>query len=312
VQTRSSFDKLRTSGLMRIAVVGARGQLAAAFVQECAAHHDLVTFTRSDLDVTDDLAVHAAIAQAHPDIIVNGAAYNDVDGAEDHPIDALNLNAFAVRALARAARTVDAALVHFGTDFVFDGETAQPYTETDRPNPRSVYAASKLLGEWFAADVPRAYILRVESLFGRVAGIESKGSAANILATLLAGGSPKVFEDRIISPTYIPDAARAVRHLVESGAPAGLYHCVNSGSCTWLEFGREVARQLGMEPRLTPVRMREMVMRAARPMYCALSNDKLRAAGVAMPSWQDAVARFVAAAKPSGEKRSVPFYRDGL
>jgi dTDP-4-dehydrorhamnose reductase len=281
---------------VRIAVIGAHGQLAAAVIHECQADHELIPFPRAALDVTDDGAVAAAMEGARPDVIVNGAAFTDVDGAEDHPIDALNINAFGVRALARAAATLGASLVHYSTDFVFDGRVSQPYTEDDRPNPRSVYAASKLLGEWFALDAPRAYVLRVETLFGRApGGGPSKGSVAGIVRALQAGDTPTVFEDRTISPTYVIDAARATRRLVETQAPAGLYHCVNTGSCTWLELARELARLLGVEPRLKPTRMADVPLRAARPQYCALSNAKLRAAGADMPPWQDALARYVSA-----------------
>ena len=279
---------------MRIAVVGAHGQLAAAVIHECQADHELLSFPRADLDVTDDRAVAAAMDAARPDVIVNGAAFTDVDGAEDHPIDALNINAFAVRALARAAGKLGAGLVHYSTDFVFDGRVSQPYTEEDRPNPRSVYAASKLLGEWFALDAPRAYVLRVETLFGRApGGGPPKGSVAGIVRGLQSGDAPTVFEDRTISPTYVLDAARATRQLIEAQAPAGIYHCVNSGSCTWVELARELARLLGVEARLKPTRMADVPLRAARPQYCALSNAKLRAAGVGMPPWQDALERYV-------------------
>jgi dTDP-4-dehydrorhamnose reductase len=282
---------------MRIAVVGARGQLAAAVAHECTPAHTVVTFSHGELDVTDDAAVAAAMEQARPDAIVNGAAFNDVDAAEDRPVDALNLNAFAVRALSRAAQSLRAVLVHYSTDFVFDGRTTTPYTEADRPSPRSVYAASKLLGEWFALDAAGSYVLRVESLFGRAPGAgPEKGSVANILKTLAAGGSAKVFVDRVVSPTHILDAARATRRLLETRAEPGLYHCVNSGSCTWFELAEEMLRLLG-EPqpaaRLVPVRTSEVVLKAARPQYCALSNDKLRAAGVEMPPWQEALARYV-------------------
>jgi dTDP-4-dehydrorhamnose reductase len=157
-----------------------------------------------------------------------------------------------------------------------------------------VYATSKLLGEWFAVDAPRAYVLRVESLFGRAPGARPpKGSVAAILNTLRAGGAPKVFEDRTVSPTYVIDAARATRQLLESAAPPGIYHCVNSGLCTWLEFAQELARPLGVEPRLVPVRMQDVRLRAARPQYCALSNEKLRSIGITMPPWQDALRRYL-------------------
>ena len=282
---------------MRIAVVGARGQLGASVVQACRMAHDVVPLSRADLDITDDHAVRDVIARAHPDAIVNCAAYNDGDGAEDPPVDALNINALGVRALALAAEAAGAVLVHYSTDFVFDGTASVPYTETDRPNPRSVYAASKLLGEWFALDAPRAYVLRVESLFGSAPGAgNAKGSAETIRRTLESGGNARVFEDRTVSPTFVIDAARATKQLLEQAPAAGVYHCVNSGSCTWIEFARELAQQLGVtdvESRLTPVRVADVPLRAARPQYCALSNEKLRSAGVTMPTWQQAVARYV-------------------
>jgi dTDP-4-dehydrorhamnose reductase len=276
---------------MRIAVTGARGQLGAAIVHEFA-RHEVIPLGRGDLDISDDRAVGAAMERLRPNVIVNCAAYNDVDGSEDHPVDALNVNAFAVRALASSAAAIDATLVHYGTDFVFDGTASTPYTEDDRPNPRSVYAMSKLLGEWFAVDAPRWYVLRVESLFGHVPGAQpAKGSVAGILRKLMAGEEAIVFEDRTVSPTYVVDAARATRQLVEDNAPIGLYHCVNDGCCTWLEFARELARQAGVEARLLPVRMADVRLRAERPLYCALSNRKLASTGVTMPGWQDALRR---------------------
>jgi dTDP-4-dehydrorhamnose reductase len=282
---------------MRIALVGARGQLAAAVAHECAPAHDIVALAHADLDVTDDAAVAAAMDRVRPDAIVNGAAFNDVEAAEDRPVEALNVNAFAVRALSRAAQSLGATLVHYSTDFVFDGRATTPYSETDRPSPRSVYAASKLLGEWFALEAPGAYVLRVESLFGRApGGGPEKGSVANILKTLIGGGSPKVFVDRTISPTYVLDAARATRHLLETKAAPGLYHCVNSGLCTWYELAQEIVRQLGepqWEGRLVPVRIGEVSLKAARPQFCALANDKLRAAGVDLPPWQKALAQYL-------------------
>jgi dTDP-4-dehydrorhamnose reductase len=286
---------------VRIAVVGAGGQLGAAVVHECRPVHETIPLSRQELDVRDAAAVMAAMNPLRPEVIVNAAAFTDVEGAEDHPIEALDVNAFAVRALARAARRHHATLVHYSTDFVFDGQAAEPYSEEHPANPKSVYAASKLLGEWFALDSngrgATAYVLRIEALFGRAPhGPPARGSVASIVNTLRAGGSPKVFEDRTISPTYTVDAARATRQLIELHASArtpGVYHCVNSGSCTWLEFTQELARQLGIEPRLTPIRMADMSLRAERPQYCALSNAKLRSLGIRMPAWQDALARYL-------------------
>ena len=150
---------------MRVAVTGAGGQLGAALVHEFSSH-DVAAFTRAALDISDAAAVDAVLARVKPELILNAAAMTNVDGAEDRPIDALNSNAFGVEALARAARRHDATLVHYSTDFVFDGRTDRPYTEDDAPNPRGTYAMSKLMGEWFVAETPRHYVLRVESLFG--------------------------------------------------------------------------------------------------------------------------------------------------
>jgi dTDP-4-dehydrorhamnose reductase len=279
---------------VRIAVVGAEGQLGAAVVRELHAGHEVIECSHALLDVTNDDAVRDVMARAKPEAIINCAAYNDVDGAEEHPVEALELNAFAVRALARAAVAAGCPLVHYSTDFVFDGAATQPYVETDAPNPRGTYAASKLMGEWFAADAPRAYVLRVESLFGSVKGARpAKGSVASILKAIQSGTEARVFEDRTISPTYVFDAALATRTLLEQRSPAGVYHCVNSGSCTWLELAREMARLLGADATLTPVRMADMKLRAQRPMYCVMSPAKLASQGVVMRPWQDAVKSFV-------------------
>jgi dTDP-4-dehydrorhamnose reductase len=279
---------------VRVAVAGARGQLGAAIVHEFAAAHETIPLARADLDITDDTAVLAAVRRIKPDVVINCAGYNDVDGAEDHPIDALNANAFAARAFAHAAAAHDAIFIQYSSDFVFDGTKPEPYTEDDRPNPRSVYAASKLLGEWFASDAPRAYVIRVETLFGETpGGPPSKGSIGMMVRKLIAGDEVVAFSDRTVSPTYIVDAARATRLLIERSMSPGLYHCVNSGHGTWLDLARELAHHLDVPARLVPKAFADVTLRASRPQFCALSNERLRAAGASMPDWRDAIARYV-------------------
>lgn len=276
---------------MRIAVVGARGQLGGAIVHELHADHDLHPLDRTALDVTKPDDVETAIARIAPHAIVNCTGYNAVDAAETHPVEAFSVNAVAVATLARSARACGAVLVHYSSDFVFDGKKDRPYTEDDTPNPQSVYATSKLLGEWLALQAPAAYVLRVESLFDGAPGAAPKGSIATIVEALRSGRTTRVFGDRIVTPTSVIDAARATRQILERGIPVGIYHCVNSGAGTWVDIAREAARVLGVEPHLDIVRMAEISMPAARPLYCVLSNEKLARAGVAMPSWQDALAR---------------------
>ena len=284
---------------MKILVVGAAGRLGSAVVRQFAGWADVTGTSREQLDVCDRRAVLERVAGLRPAAVVNCTAYNDVDGAEDAPVEALNVNALAVRTLAEAARSVGATLVHYSTDFVFDGEADRPYTEDDPPNPRSTYACSKLLGEWLAAGAPRHYVLRVESLFGPPAGGHRPTSVDRVVDAILAGRDVRVFADRTVSPSYTDDVARATRLLLERGAAPGLYHCVNSGSCTWEAFALEVGRQLGVEPRLRPVRMAEVPMRARRPLYCALANARIAAAGAPMPAWEDALARYLAQFSPN-------------
>lgn len=276
---------------MRVLVLGAGGQLGSAMVEGFRRHAEVVARTRSELDVTDGAAVCETIAAVEPEVVINCAAYTHVDDAERQPATALAVNALAVRTLARAAARAGAVLVHFSTDFVFDGTADRPYSETDEPNPRSVYAASKLLGEWFAADTPRHYVLRVESLFG---GPRRKSSVDKILDGLVAGVEVPVFIDRTVSPSYVDDVVAATRALVLRNAEPGLYHCVNTGTCTWCELAEEAARLLGVRASLVPIRVADVPLPAARPRYCALSNARLAAAGIAMPTWQDALARHVA------------------
>jgi len=281
---------------MRIAITGAKGQLGAALVNECRGRRDeVMPLDRSTLDVRNGRAVAEMMARLNPDVIVNCTGYNTVDAAEDHPVDALALNGFAIRSLARAANSVGAVFVHYSTDFVFDGVQPTPRSETDPPNPKSVYATSKLLGEWFTADVPRHYVLRVESLFGHAPGGPTpKGTVASIVDALVQGRVARVLSDRVVSPTFIIDAAFATRELLERQAEPGLYHCVNSGHATWLDFASEAARLLGVEPRFEVLRFADVKLAAARPQYCALSNAKItEALGMPIPSWQNALERYV-------------------
>lgn len=278
----------------RVLVTGATGQLGSA-IAAAFAGHDITTPGSATLDIGDAAAVRAVVEAAAPDVIVNCAAYNNVDAAEDRPLDALAVNAFGVRNLARAAVACRARLVHYSTDFVFDGEAPGPYTEVDAPAPRSTYGASKLLGEWFALDAPGALVLRVESLFGTPLGWTGRrGTLDAIVDGLLAGREVTVFHDRVISPGHTGDIAAATRHLIETGAPGGIYHCVNTGAASWHAVAEEAARILGVSPRLRSVAMRDVPMRAARPLQCAFSNQKLADTGFAMPSWQDALARWLA------------------
>lgn len=292
---------------MKALVIGAAGQLGAATMErlsngrgpretdEVSRRFEAIPLTRAEVDLTNGPALRDAVLAANADVILNCAAYNKVDEAEDDPKTALDVNAFAPRVLAEAAEETGATLVHYSTDFVFDGAGSRPYTESDPARPQSVYGSSKLLGEWFAAQAPRHYVLRVESLFG---GTYVRSSIDTIIASILAGRDTRVFVDRVVTPSYVHDVITATLALIGSapeagGAPYGLYHCVNSGETTWQELAREIARILERTPSLVPVKVADVPFRAKRPQYCALSNRKLADAGIAMPVWQDALHRYL-------------------
>jgi dTDP-4-dehydrorhamnose reductase len=280
---------------VKVLVTGARGRLAGAIIEAYKDSADVLACSRQELDIADYDAVMSRVEADKPDVIVNCAAYNNVDGAEDEPERALTANAFAVRVLARAATDAGATLVHYSTDFVFDGKASAPYTEEDAPNPQSVYAQSKLLGEWFAAEAPRAFVLRVESLFG---GSPAKSSIDRIVFAIADDQEARVFVDRTVSPSYVIDVAAATQALLEHGEP-GLYHCVGTGHCTWYELALEIARLMGFDAHfghsapLIPVSVADVPLAASRPQFAALDNSKLARAGFVMPTWRDAVARHI-------------------
>jgi dTDP-4-dehydrorhamnose reductase len=277
---------------MTILITGAEGQLGQALVARLSAAGTVHAFNRGALDITDHQAVARACADARPDLILNPAAFTDVDGAETRAREALAVNGVAAGILARAARAHDAAFVHYSTDFVFAGRDARDWTEEDAPEPQSVYGQSKLLGEWLARDCPRHYVLRVESLFG---GPRRRSTIDRIVDTLRAGREARLFRDRTVTPSFVDDVVEATWALVSRQAAPGVYHCVNSGSTTWLGIGREVAAQLGLDPQaLVPVSVADVKMAAPRPQYAALSNRKLVAAGAVMPAWEDALRRYLA------------------
>jgi len=273
-------------------VTGAGGQLGSTLVRRLSTRWSLVALTRRDLDLTDTRAIRDVIARERPTVIFNCAAYTNVDRAEDEVETALVVNAFAVGALARAAQDIGATLVHYSTDFVFKGDVPTPRSETDDPEPQSIYAQSKLLGEWLAADASRHYVLRVESLFG---GENAASSIDRIIDNIRSRRESRAFSDRTVSPSYVDDVVAATTFLIDAQADYGLYHCVNTGTTTWLELAQHIRDRLGApEAPLAPIRVGDLALRASRPQYAALENAKLARAGFTMPTWGDALERYLA------------------
>lgn len=284
----------------RVLVTGAGAQLGGAIRERL---HDaclVVPLPRQALDITSATAVARAVAEHRPDVIVNCASYNDVDGAERDAVAAIEINGLGVGALADACTRSGATLLHFSTDFVFSPDQDPGLlVETSPVAPRSVYAQSKLLGEILARRTPKHYVLRVASLFG---GTRTKSSLDRIAAAIAAGTPVKAFANRTVTPSYVVDLAEATAAVLSRHVPHGLYHCVNTGKTTWVEVARELARQLGRDPDtvVTPSTFDPAAFPAHRPTYAALSNAALAAAGVPLPPWQDAIARYVTALRAAG------------
>jgi dTDP-4-dehydrorhamnose reductase len=282
---------------MRVAIIGANGQLGSDLVKAFEGH-EVIPWTRSDFDVRDHARAAEAIASAHPDIVINTAAFHKTEACEDDPQLAFAVNAIAVRNLAQACEACGVTLVHISTDYVFDGEKGAPYTEEDAPRPLNVYGVSKLAGERFVETIcQRYYVVRVASLFG-LAGASGKGG--NFVETLLAkasrGETLTVVDDITMSPTFSADAAGMIRSIVEHALPFGLYHVTNAGCCTWYTFALEIVRQAGVNAEVRRTVTAAMGSRVRRPRNSALSSTRLLAAGLrVLPAWQDALSRYLRA-----------------
>jgi dTDP-4-dehydrorhamnose reductase len=273
---------------MRVLVTGSEGQLGRALVANLAGDSTVFEADQPVCDISDPASIAAVVREARPSLIFNCAALTNVDGCEDRPMDAFRVNAAAVRSLALLADEADATLIHFSTDFVFDGEASMPYVEDARTRPLSVYGLSKLMGEWFASQARHHYVLRLSSLFG---GHNLASHVDRIIDAGMTGGEVRAFTDRFVSPSYVPDVVAAARLLVERGAPAGLYHCASSGYCSWAHLALEIGRALDVELRLVEISVRDVTTRAPRPRFCALSSARIARWVSPMPTWQQAVAR---------------------
>ena len=283
---------------MRIALVGADGQLGTALQERLA--HDVIALRHGHLEITDGDSVRRALDNAVPDLVINAAAYNLVDQAEDEPQAAYAANALGPRNLARYCADHDVALLHVSSDFVFglDGAQRTPYVETDAPGPQSAYAVSKLAGEYYVrAIAPRSFVVRTCGLYGRRSTGRGKG---NFVTTMLRlAGSPaheflRVVDDQTCTPTSTEDLAGAIAALIETDA-YGLYHATNAGSTTWCGFACKILELAGLSKEVRPITTTEFGAKARRPAYSVLDCSKLEAVtGYRFRPWQDAVAEYIA------------------
>src|SRR5207302_2304106 len=247
-------------------------------------------------DVTNSTQVDQVLGSIQPDVVISTAAYHKVEECEQDPARSFGVNAIGPRNLALACRCTNTVLVHFSTDYVFDGARQQPYTETDLPHPLNVYGVSKLAGEnMVALTWERHFVIRTCGLYG-VAG--SSGKGGNFVETMLrkaAEGAPiRVVDDQVLTPTFTGDLAEGVARLLDTEV-YGLYHISAEGECSWYEFARKIFELEGVKVNLTPVSTREFPSPVQRPAYSVLSKEKLKRLGLAMPKLEEGLARYLAA-----------------
>lgn len=286
---------------MKVLLIGANGQLGTDLQTVFRSRGiSFVPLTHSGLDIRNAEAVAAAMSENKPDVVVSTAAFHKVEECEKQPATSFEVNASAVRNLAHECERAGSALVHFSTDYVFDGGRQTPYAETDLPRPLSVYGVSKLAGEYLVAAAARRYFLvRTCGLYG-LAG--SSGKGGNFVETMLKKGAQgvpiRVVNDQVLTPTYTGDLAEAVSRLIQTNA-YGLYHVSAEGQCSWYDFARAIFDLERMDVDLKPVASSEYASPVQRPAYSVLSKQKLKGVGITMPDWKDALARYLSARRRS-------------
>ncbi|HTM52343.1 MAG TPA: dTDP-4-dehydrorhamnose reductase [Bryobacteraceae bacterium] len=269
----------------RAIVFGSSGQLGVELVRELNTRgYQVRGFERKAIDITDRQQVETCIADLDPKLVLNAAAYNQVDVAEREPQAAFLANALGVRNLAMACRQADARMVHFSTDYVFDGAAGRPYTEEDQTHPLGAYAVSKLAGELYAqAYLDDPLIVRTSGVFGPGGLKTARGNFIELMLRLACAPSAhpiRVVEDHVASPAYAPVLAARTLDLVEREC-SGIFHIGGGTPISWFEYAKLIFECAGLHPELQPTNEREYRTAARRPKYSALSNAKMESQGVA-------------------------------
>ena len=259
---------------MKWLITGGSGQLGLAMQKELSSRGiDFVAANSSELDITKPLIVNQLVDFIKPDVMINTAAWTDVDGAESNETATYSVNALGPQNLAIAAGKVGARLIHISTDYVFSGDASSPWSENAPHNPQSVYGLTKSEGEKFvqAALPADSYVVRTAWLYSA----EGKNFAKLMTKLALKGSDEvKVVNDQLGQPTFVGDLAKQIVELVLSGAPVGIYHGTNSGQATWFEFAQEIFRLAGADfLRVIPVSTSEHPRPAKRPSYSVLGHE---------------------------------------
>ena len=284
--------------MMKVALIGVDGQLGTDinnyFKRQAVEVAGLVGL--KDIDICNYNESRDILKKISPDIVINTAAFNNVDGCEDNAMPAFNVNVIGVRNLALICREIDVPLMHFSTDYVFDGKKCMPYIEDDCPRPLSMYGISKLAGEYVLRYIlDKYYIVRLSGLYGRTGSV-GKGSTNFVEQVIRISETVKemkVVNDQVLTPTSTTDAAEKIFELIQTGK-FGIYHMTNTGSCSWYEFACEIVKLMKLDMKIIPVTTEQFGAKAKRPHYSVLDNLHLREIGLAdMRCWKSSLKDYI-------------------
>lgn len=274
---------------MKILVVGSNGQLGRELQKQLHDNHELFSFDLPELDIANYEQVRKIIHEIAPAVVINAAAYTNVEKAEDNEELAFLINGTGAHYLALVSKEINAKFIHISTDYVFDGKSKQPYEEMDVPSPLSVYGKSKLLGEKLVQEVGGNYfILRTSWLYG---------DGHNFIRTMLQlakqGKEIRVVDDQYGTPTYTKDLCWVIEQLIQTDC-YGIYHVSNEGACSWYELARKIFELARIRVNLHPVSTAEYITKAKRPQYGVLENKRLKLQGIpTMRSWERALGDYI-------------------
>jgi dTDP-4-dehydrorhamnose reductase len=279
--------------LKRVLLIGGSGQLGTQ-VRRRWADCEIVAPSHDELALEETVNLRAALGDVRPDVLLNAAAFADVDRCEREPERAFAANTVAVGAAAEAAHECGALFVTISTDYVFDGSTTLPYDESDAPHPLSVYGTSKLAGEYLVERLhSRAFVVRTCGLYGATNASGRAPFIERVLAQQSRAQPMRVVADVVASPTFAGHLAQALRRLIESES-YGLYHIADVGPVSWYDFAAEAIAQAGAAVSIEPIAADQWKAPAVRPRFSALENANLARLGIAMPSWRDGIAAYLA------------------
>jgi len=274
-----------------ILVVGANGMLGHDLMEVLPG--EVRGIDLPDIDITSPESVQKILYSLKPRVVVNSAAYTDVDGCESNRETAMQVNGEGPAFLAMTCREIGAKLVQVSTDYVFDGGKGSPYLEDDPTGPLGVYGDSKLAGEMNSRFVPDHLIVRTQWLYG----LHGKNFVETMLRLAAEKDELAVVDDQVGSPTWTVDLARAIRALIENGC-SGIYHAANSGYCSWNEFARAIFAESGISVRVNPLTTEQLGRPARRPLYSTLDCGKLASdTGFQPQSWRDALKQYLSLRK---------------